>query len=207
MKHATVAAALCATAFCSAASAGPAKGSVECEGAKHAIKSAVALWVPEKKQFQVMFFGDGMSDADLALAARIEGESILGKVPKGMQPQTTEDMKKRREFSQKRAILMRGYVKEVAAKVEDANLQGAVLVSVNCGPNKSFNQSMRVGDKDATADLKKQFPGFTIPLKADAVVKINSGKYSHKPDPANKHGNKMTATWQFQGESKLAVFE
>ena len=122
MKHAAITTALCTAAFCGTATAGPAKGGVECEGARHAIKSAVALWVPEKKQFQVMFFGDGLSDADLALAARIEGESILGKVPKGMQPQTAEESKKRREFSQKRAVLVRGYVKEVAARVEDANL-------------------------------------------------------------------------------------
>ncbi len=207
MRYATAAAALCATAFCSAASAGPAKGNVECEGTRHAIKSAVAIWVPEKKQFQVMFYTEALSDADQALAARLEGESVLGKIPQGMQPQTVEEQKKRREFSNVRAMLVRGYLKEVADKIEEKNITGAVLFSANCGKNSSFNMSMRYGEKEAYADLKKQLPGLVFPLKQGATVKLTTGKFERKPDAAKKSGSQMSAAWQFQGESKLVVIE
>jgi hypothetical protein len=199
--------AVAATLICANALAGPAKGTTECEGVKHAVKTAIAIWVPEKLQFQVMLFTEQLSDADQALAARIAGESMLGRVPKGFSMQTADEGKKRMEFSDKRAVLMRGYLKAAADTVETDNLRGAFLVSVNCGPNKSFNQSMHPGDKNPMADVKKQFTTLAIPLKKDAAVKLATAKYSQKPDPKTKTGSRMTASWQFQGEAKMHVFE
>ena len=200
-------AAACALALSAPAFAGPAKGGVECEGAKHEVKSTVAFWVPEKLQFQMLFLNEAMADADLQRIAFVEGASALGRPPKGAPAPTAEDMKLRQELSKKRAVLLRANLKAAAEKLENAEFAGAFLVSVNCGPNKSFNQSMRSGDKDASADLKKQFPGMSVPLKAGATVKVSSAKYDRKPDPAKKSGSQMSAKWQFGGETKLVVIE
>ena len=63
------------------------------------------------------------------------------------------------------------------------------------------------GDKEPRADVKKLFPGFTIPLKDGATVKVSSAKFEYKPDPAKKTGAQMHAKWQFGGETKLVVIE
>lgn len=203
----TLLAAACGLAFSTAVLAGPAKGVLECEGAKHEIKSTAAFWVPEKKQFQMLFFNEAIPDAELQKIAYLEGGSALGRTPKGAPAASGEDMALRAGLSKRRAVLLRASLKDAADKFDPANLAGAFLVSVNCGPNKSFNQSMRNGDKNANADLKKQFPGFTVPLKDGATVKVTSAKFEHKPDPAKKSGSQMSAKWQFGGETKLVVID
>lgn len=203
----TLLAAACGLALATPALAGPAKGGLECEGAKHEIKSTIAFWVPEKKQFQMLFFNEAIPDAELQKIAYLEGGSALGRAPKGAPAASGEDMALRAGLSKRRAVLLRASLKDAADKFDPANLAGGFLVSVNCGPNKSFNQSMRNGDKNANADLKKQFPGFTVPLKDGATVKVTSAKFEHKPDPAKKTGSQMSAKWQFGGETKLVVIE
>jgi len=203
----TLLAAACTLALSTPAFAGPAKGGLECEGAKHEIKSTAAFWVPEKKQFQMLFFNEAIPDAELQKIVYLEGGSALGRTPKGAPAATGEDMALRAGLSKRRAVLLRANLKEAADKFDPANRAGAFLVSVNCGPNKSFNQSMRRGDKEPRADVTKQFPGFTVPLKDGATVKVSSAKYEHKPDPAKKTGSQMSAKWQFGGETKLVVIE
>lgn len=200
-------AAACTLALSAPAFAGPAKGGLECEGAKFEIKSTAAFWVPEKKQFQMLFFNEAIPDAELQKIVYLEGGSALGRTPKGAPAATGEDMALRAGLSKRRAVLLRANLKEAADKLDPANLAGALLVSVNCGPNKSFNQSMRKGDKEPRADVAKQFPGFTIPLKDGATVKVSSAKFEYKPDPAKKTGAQMHAKWQFGGETKLVVIE
>ncbi len=79
----TLLAAACGLALATPALAGPAKGGLECEGAKHEIKSTIAFWVPEKKQFQMLFFNEAIPDAELQKIAYLEGGSALGRTPRG----------------------------------------------------------------------------------------------------------------------------
>lgn len=203
----TLIAAACGLALSAPAIAGPAKGVVECDQAKHEVKSTLAYWVPEKKRFVMMFLNETLPDADLLRIAQLEGGSDLGRAPKGAPAETGEDMKRRSELPKKKAALLRIDLKAPADKVELANIAGALLVSVNCGPGRSYNQSMRDGDKEPRADAKKQFPGFSVPLKDGATVKVSTAKFEYKPDPVKKTGAQNHARWQFGGETKLVVIE
>jgi hypothetical protein len=206
IRHNTAAmsAATVMAVFSLGAQAQTASGKFTCDGETYNIESAVAAWVPEKKDFTVWAFAAKFTDDELRAHAFIE--SRLNNKPKAFSDKAFQkagwDMQAKTQ--KVKYVMLQGRLKENAQKVEWSNTQGGSLMYVKCLTNVNLNFNMHPGDRDPKADIAKAFKSFDFPLKDGAKVKYQTIAFSHAPDPK---GIKTKATWDYKVEAKVYTVE
>ena len=188
------------------AQAQTASGKFTCDAETYTVESAVAAWVPGAKMFYVWALAGKFSDEELKALAFAEGGRNLKTSPKamsdkGFQKAASDAQTRKRSVKH---VMMRGYLKDNAARVDWKNVDGATLMYVNCLKNENLNFSMRPGEKDPNSDITKAFKSFDFPLKDGAKVKYQTIAFKHA---ANPKGISTSVTWDYKVDTRVYVIE
>lgn len=183
-----------------------ASGKFSCDNETNTIVSSVAAWNPETKSFYIWGLPEKFSDEELKALAIIEGGSGMKGSPKLMadkafQKAAWDAQGRKRKM---KYVMIRGTLKDGAAKVEWSNVRGSTLMYVKCLVNVNLNFSLYPGDKKPEADVTKAFRSFDFPLKDGATAKVQTVAFKHDGNPK---GITTKVTWDYKMDAKVYTVE